>query len=172
MYMAVGGVAPGGRLLVVDAELACHRSGWRATASAAARRFRAAIRLVKTLSSTSAVYSSGPVTPSMWKRPCRSWWPSDRHSRAVSTSSSSADLPLELLVAGGGVVADHRVGDVGVDVERRGAGRPVAGALLAADRPPRERGAAQPQLRRPAPGPGRGSSAASAARRAAASGSV
>ncbi len=35
-----------------------------------------------------ALYSSGPVTPSMRNRPCGSWWPSDRHSRAVSTSSS------------------------------------------------------------------------------------
>jgi len=33
--------------------------------------------------------SSGPVTPSMWNVPCLSWWPSERHNRAVSTSSSS-----------------------------------------------------------------------------------
>ena len=56
------------------------------------------------------------------------------------------DLALELDVAGGGDVAAHGVGDVGVDVERRGAGRPVARALLAADRPPRERRAREPEL--------------------------
>ena len=53
------------------------------------------------LSSTTAVYSSGPVTPSMWNRPCRSWWPSERHSRAVSTSSSSPTSRSKSLVAGG-----------------------------------------------------------------------
>ena len=46
-------------------------------------------------------------------------------------------------------VADDGVGDVGVDVERRGARRPVGRALLAADRAPRERRALQPQLLRP-----------------------
>ena len=57
-----------------------------------------------------------------------------------------ADLALELLVVGGGLVADDRVGDVGADVERGGAGRPVARALLAVDRPPGERRAPQPEL--------------------------
>ena len=54
-------------------------------------------------------------------------------------------------VAGRGDVAAHRVGDVGVDVERRRAGRPVPRALLAADRAPRERRPAEPQLARPRP---------------------
>src|SRR3712207_8569020 len=40
----------------------------------------------------------------------------------------------ELGIAGRGDVATRGVGDVGVDVERRGAGRPVPGAFLAADR--------------------------------------
>ncbi len=57
-------------------------------ASAAADRFRWAIRLVKMLLSLMALYSSGPVTPSMRNRPSASWWPRLRHSRAVSTSSS------------------------------------------------------------------------------------
>ena len=43
----------------------------------------------------------------------------------------------------GGQVADDGVGDVGVDVKRGRACRPVARALLAADRAPRERGALQ-----------------------------
>ena len=72
--------------------------------------------------------------------------PSERHSRAVSTSSSSADLALEADVAGGLDVADDGVGDVGVDVERGGAGRPVAGAFLAVDGAPRERGAGEAEL--------------------------
>ena len=81
------------------------------------------------LSSASAVYSSGPVTPSMRNRPCRSWWPSERHSRAVSTSSSSAASRSNSRRRWPHVARD-RVGDVGVDVEGGGAGRPVAGALL------------------------------------------
>ena len=40
--------------------------------SAAASRFRCAIRFVYTLSSARALYSSGPVTPSRWNCPCRS----------------------------------------------------------------------------------------------------
>ena len=59
-----------------------------------------------------------------------------------------ADLALELLVLRRVQVLDDGVGDVGVDVEGGRAGRPVAGALLAADRPPRERGAVQAELRR------------------------
>jgi hypothetical protein len=55
------------------------------------------------------------------------------------------DLDLERLVTGDRPVAGHRGGDVGVDVERGRAGRPVAGALLAMDGAPGERGAAQPQ---------------------------
>ena len=58
-----------------------------------------------------------------------------------------AHLALELHVRGRGDVAQHRVGDVGVDVERGRARGPVARALLAADRPPRERGALEPQVR-------------------------
>ena len=42
----LGGVAPAGGLLVVDAELGGEPSGWRSAASAAARRFRCAIRFV------------------------------------------------------------------------------------------------------------------------------
>ena len=45
--------------------------GWRATASAAARRFRCAIRFVYTLLSAIALYSSGPVTPSIRNGPAR-----------------------------------------------------------------------------------------------------
>ena len=56
------------------------------------------------------------------------------------------DLALELGVAGDQHVSADGVGDVRVDVERGRPGRPVAGALLAADRPPGERGAAQAQL--------------------------
>ena len=102
--------------------------------------------------STIAVYSSGPVTPSMRNSPDESWWPSERHSRAVATSSSR---PTSRSNSVSPVISTWRrdgVGDVGVDVERGRPGRPVAGALLAADRPPRERGAAQAQLLGPLAG--------------------
>ncbi len=64
-------------------------SGWRMHASAALRRLLAAIRFVKTLSRTTAVYSSGPVTPSRCQTPWRSWCPRESQRRAVSTSTSS-----------------------------------------------------------------------------------
>ena len=54
----------------------------------------------------------------------------------------------ELVVVGRVQVAQHGVGDVGVDVEGGRAGRPVRRALVAADRPPRERGAVEAQLAR------------------------
>ena len=54
--------------------------------------------------------------------------------------------PGEVLVPGQVDVADHRVGDVRVDVEGGGPGGPVARALLAGDRPPREGRAFQPEL--------------------------
>ena len=82
----------------------------------------------------------------MWNLPCRSWWPSERHSRAVSTRISRPDVALEVVVAGRRHVPPDGVGDVGVDVERGGAGRPVGRALLPADRAPREGGAAQAEL--------------------------
>ena len=93
-----------------------------------------------------AEYSSGPVTPSMRKRPAPSKWPRLSHSRAVSISSSS---PISLLEVGVGVGHPQAVdgaGDVGVDVECGRARGPVARALLAVDRAPRERRAAQPEL--------------------------
>ena len=57
-----------------------------------------------------------------------------------------ADLALERLVAGRALVPDHGVGDRAREVERRGAGRPVARAFLAPDRPPRKNGAGEPEL--------------------------
>ena len=78
-----------------------------------------------------------------------------------------ADFVLELLVLGGVQIAHYGVGDVRVDVEGRGPSLPVTGALLAPDRPPRERGALQAEVGRmllgvidhrvpPAQGVGRG----------------
>ena len=49
-----------------------------------------------------------------------------------------ADVELERLVAGDGLIADDGVADVTAEVEGRRAGRPVAGALVAANRPPRK----------------------------------
>ena len=59
---------------------------------------------------------------------------------------------LELVVPGRRDVPADRVGDVGVDVERGRARRPVARALLAADRPPRERHPLEPELAGPGSG--------------------
>ena len=117
--------------------------------SAAARRFRWAIRFVKTLLSTTAVYSSGPVTPSIRKQSSGVNCPSDAHSRAVCTSSSTPQRGSELLVAGGRDVPSGGIGDVGVDMKSSSARGPVPGALLAVDGPPRECCAAAG----PAPGP-------------------
>ena len=112
-----------------------------------------------------ALYSSGPVTPSMRKPPPTSWWPSERHSRAVATSRSSPVVARELLVLGRRLVAHHRVGDVGVDVERGCARGPVARALAvrrsSATGTRRPRGRADARARRR----GRACRGASAARR-------
>jgi hypothetical protein len=58
-------------------------------------------------------------------------------------------LALEAVVAGHQPVPLDGVRDHRVDVERRGAGRPVRRALLPADRPPREGRALQPELLAP-----------------------
>src|SRR5439155_23561504 len=63
-----------------------------------------------------------------------------------------ADLAFELVVLDGGLVADHGVGDVGADVERRRAGGSIPGALLAPDRPPGKCGALEAELTRALPG--------------------
>ena len=83
-----------------------------------------------------------------------------------------ADLAIERVVLRRRVVARDRVGDGRADVEGGRARRPVAGALLPADRAPREGGALEPELRRPLTGERRESNGASGARRAAASGAV
>src|SRR5207253_2677835 len=57
-----------------------------------------------------------------------------------------SDFALEVLVRCRILVAHDRVGDVGADVEAGRAGRPVAGAFVAADRAPREGGPFGPQL--------------------------
>ena len=84
-------VAAASRQLVISSAStpsSAARSRCRAAASAAADRFSCAIRFVYTLLSATALYSSGPVTPSIRNRPLLSWWPSERHSRAVCTSRS------------------------------------------------------------------------------------
>ena len=112
-----------------------------------------------------ALYSSGPVTPSMRN------WPlgvvlAERAPQAGGLDEHrEADLALELLVLGGVEVVDDGGGDVGVDVEGGRAGRPVARALLAVDRPPRERRAREAELGRVRPRDVEGHGTASAARR-------
>ena len=62
------------------------------------------------------------------------------------------DVVLELVVSGGGLVPDDGIRDVGADVERRRARRPVSGALVPTNRPPGERRACEPELCRPLAG--------------------
>src|SRR5438046_2794794 len=62
------------------------------------------------------------------------------------------DLELEDVVVDGSLVADDGVGDVGADVKRSRPRRPVAGAFLAANRPPGKGGAALAELARALPG--------------------
>ncbi|PLC11815.1 hypothetical protein AUQ48_05655 [Kocuria flava] len=80
-------------------------SGWAAHAAAAARRLRRAMRLVNTLSSTTPVYSSGPVIPSRWTPPSWSSWAIAAHTRAVSTSTSTPPTA----VSSSPVVSAHQV---------------------------------------------------------------
>src|SRR6187551_1158770 len=55
-------------------------------------------------------------------------------------------VAFEPVVVGRCLVAGDRVGDGAVDMECGGAGRPVARAFLATDRPPGERSAAEAEL--------------------------
>ena len=63
-----------------------------------------------------------------------------------------SDLALEVLVLRRVLVAHDRIRDVCADVETCGAGRPVAGALVAADRAPGKGGSFEPQLTGALPG--------------------
>ncbi len=74
-----------------------YASGWSRfisrTELTAYRRLKRAITFVKRLSLTTVVYSSGPVTPWMWKLSSpllRRQKPSVAHIRAVSTAMSIA----------------------------------------------------------------------------------
>src|SRR5882672_4540872 len=58
---------------------------------------------------------------------------------------------LELQIVGRRDIPEHSIGDVGVDVKSRCGCRPVARALLAVDRPPRECRTVQPPVFSPPP---------------------
>ncbi|CPU63492.1 Uncharacterised protein [Mycobacteroides abscessus] len=77
---------PARSFAVTSSRAAC--SGNRSHSSSAARRFLRAMRFVYVLLSTTAVYSLGPVTPSM-RKPAAVWWPRPAHSRAVCTTRST-----------------------------------------------------------------------------------
>ena len=62
------------------------------------------------------------------------------------------DLALERRVAGGVLIPHHGIGNVRADVERRCPRRPVAGALVSADRAPGEGCTGKAQLARPLAG--------------------
>ncbi len=117
---------------------------------AAWRRLTRAMTLVKRLSLTTVVYSSGPVTPWMWNVPLPrpSQNPRSTHIRAVSTRMS---MPSRIMKSSSPVALTYfaqGVGDVGVDVVLRGAGGVVGRGLLAVDRAPREERARLRQLAR------------------------
>ena len=144
----LGGVAPGRRLLEVDAELGrVTRVARDGVGGRAQVPLRHQVRvdvvvgdravLVGPGDAVDAEAALGVVVAERAPEPRR------------LDEQLEADLALELVVVGRRLVADDRVGDVRVDVERGGAGRPVAGALLAADRPPRERRALEAELARP-----------------------
>ena len=91
------------------------------------------------LSSTMALYSSGPVMPSMWKQPVGAVVPQRHPQPGGLHQDRQRGVALEVRVAGPRHVPQRRHRDVGVDVEGRTAGGPVPRALLATDRAPRER---------------------------------
>src|SRR5262249_56996310 len=145
---ALGGVTPAGRLLQVDAEFAGpvrvpfgrlggrqqvmpgHQVGVDVVVGEGAVLVRAG-DAVDVEPAIGVVVAQGAPQPGRLRQ--------QLHANAA----------VELLIAGRVDVADHRVGDVRVDVEGGGAGRPVARALLAGDRPPREGGALETTLARP-----------------------
>ena len=105
---------------------------------------------------TTAVYSSGPVTPLM-------------HEALAALTGEAAEIEpeaggldehlgavavQEVAVAGGVDVFAQRVHDVGVDVILRGAGGVVGRCLVAVDGAPGEAGAGMAELARPGPGLG------------------
>ena len=142
----VGCAPPGSDLVVADAGARPRAPDTAPLASAAARRLRAAIRfvndvvvyergvLVRAGDAVDAEAALGVVVTERAPEPCGL-------DEQLETRAA-----LEVGVVRRGDVAANRVGDVGVDVERRRAGGPVSRALLAPDRPPRERRARQTQL--------------------------
>ncbi len=135
-------------------------------ASTACSRLNRAITLVNRLLLTTVVYSSGPVTPWMWKlgSPLLRQKPRSAHIRAASTRMSTPSRTRKPAVAGRADVLHQRVGDVGVDVVLRGAGRVVGRRLLAVDRAPREHRAALVHLAAPGRAAGQHPSGGSAER--------
>jgi len=72
------------------------------------------------LLSAIALLLVGPVTPSIRKRPSRSLMPEASPEAGRLGQQLEAGVALEVLVFGGVDVADHRVGDIRVDVEGGG----------------------------------------------------
>ena len=101
--------------------------------------------------STTVVYSSGPVTLWMQKRPSRRSEknPSSIQKRAVSTSTSAPCSSMKPRSPLTPVVLVQRVRDVRVDVVLRGARRVPRRRLAAVDRAPRVQRAAMAHLGRP-----------------------
>ena len=124
-------------------------SGWRPTASAAPWRFRGRhqVRVDVVVGDRAVLVRSGDAVDP--ERPgCVVVAERAPQPRCLDQQLDPG-VALELLVLGGRRVADDGGGDRRVDVERGCPRGPVARALLAVDRPPREGRAAQPQRPRP-----------------------
>ncbi|CAM3929029.1 hypothetical protein KIPE111705_31985 [Kibdelosporangium persicum] len=146
----VGGVAPAGRFLGVHAQVVSqcgvgfdHGRGGAQVTACHQVRVDVVVRdgrvLVRAGDAVDAEIAVGVVVAEAHPQP-----------RGLHKHLQRA-LGLERLVLGGVEVAHGGVGDVGVDVERRRARGPVAGAFVATDRAPRECGALLAQRFRPRP---------------------
>ena len=139
--IALGGIAPGWRSPRRRRRARAARSGWRSTASAAARRFRCGhqVRVDVVVGDRAVLVRSGDAVDP--KAPGGVVVAERAPQPRRLDEQLEPDRRARTVVVGRRHVADDGVGDVGVDVEGGGAGRPVARALLAVDRAPRERGA-------------------------------
>ena len=148
----LGGVAPGGGLLVVDAEVPGDVGVAVGGVGGGAQVLLGHQVGVDVVVGDRAVLvgAGDPVDAEAARR--RRDGPASATAGPSRPAAPGRRSRSKLVVAGGVEVADDGVGDVGVDVEGGRAGRPVAGAFLAVDGPPREGGAAQAELAGPCAG--------------------
>ena len=140
------GVAPAGRFLFVDAQARGNLgSALDHVGGAAQVALRHQVRVDVVVGDGAVLVGAGdavdPEPPGSVVVPQRAPQPGGLHQQL------GTHLALECVVIGRGRVPEHRVRDVGVDVEGGRSGRPVARAFLSVNRPPREGGALKAELR-------------------------